>query len=233
MTRGAYTAVVPAYAAAPFIAETVASILAQSVPPARVIIVDDGSPDDTADVIAALDGPITYVRQENTGPGGATTRGISIVETEFFATLDHDDLWLPGKAEAQLARLSADDEPAAVFGRVVEFKGDSSQARHATAYDAWTRTTLMMRTGIAKAAGPIVDQPSKLGEMIDWLAMLRESGHTLVMMEEVLALRRLHEGTLTARDRGYLSRSYLSIARKALLRRRGARPAGNDPSTTA
>jgi glycosyltransferase involved in cell wall biosynthesis len=222
VTTASYTAVIPAYAAAPFIAESVASILSQTVPPVRIIIVDDGSPDDTASVVAALDGPVTYVRQENTGPGGATTRGISMVETEYFATLDQDDLWQPRKAELQLARLAADDGIAAIFGRVVEFSGDRSNLRYESAHDGWTRATLMMRTRIARESGPIVDQPSKLGEMIDWLARIREGGHRLVMMEDVLALRRLHQGSLTARDRGYLSHAYLSTARRALLRRRGA-----------
>jgi glycosyltransferase involved in cell wall biosynthesis len=226
MTAGSYTAVIPAYSAAPYFAETVASILAQSVPPEWIIVVDDGSPDETARVVAELKGPIVYVRQDNTGPGGATTRGIAMVETEYVATIDQDDLWLPDKARLQLARLAADREAAAVFGRVVEFRGDPSSAKDASAYDGWTRTTLMMRTRIAQAALPVVDQPGKLGEMIDWLAMLREAGHRLVMMEEVLALRRLHEGSLTARDRGELSHAYLPIARKALLRHRGRSPKG-------
>jgi len=215
-----YTVVIPAYGAAPFIAETVGSILAQTVPPERIIVVDDGSPDDTARVVASLDGPITYVRQENTGPGGATTRGIAMVETAYVATLDQDDLWLPNKAERQLARLAADPDIAAIFGRVVEFRGDRSKARYESVHDGWTRATLMMPARVAKASGPIVDQPYKLGEMIDWLARLRHSGHRLVMMAEVLALRRLHEGSLTAKDRGYLSRAYLPVARKALLRHR-------------
>jgi glycosyltransferase involved in cell wall biosynthesis len=215
-----YAVVIPAYNAAPFIAETVASVLSQTVPPDRIIIVDDGSVDDTARVVSDLAGPITLVRQDNMGPGSATTRGIGMAETAVVATLDQDDIWLPRKAELQLARLAADPGASAVFGRVVEFRDDASRPLHETAHDGWTRATMMVRASVAREAGPIVDQPNKLGEMIDWLARLRERGHRLVMLDEVLALRRLHEGSLTARDRGYLSRSYLSVARRALLRRR-------------
>jgi glycosyltransferase involved in cell wall biosynthesis len=215
-----YTVVIPAFNAAPCIAETVASVVAQTIPPARIIVVDDGSVDDTANVVANLAGPITYVRQDNTGPGRATTRGFSMAETGYVATVDQDDLWLPRKAELQLALLESNPEVAAAFGRVVEFRQDPSRPLGDTVHDGWTRATLMMRTPIAREAGPIVDQPNKLGEMVDWLARLREDGHRLVMMDEVLTLRRLHEGSLTARDRGFLSHSYLKVARQALLRHR-------------
>lgn len=224
MTSAAYSVVIPAYNAAPFVAETVASILAQTLLPQRIVIVDDGSSDDTARVVAELAGPITYVRQENEGPGSATTRGFALVDTEFVATVDQDDLWLPRKAELQLARLEADPDAAAVFARVVEFRESPSQVRHGTEHDGWTRATLMLRTAIAKAAGPIVDTTPRLGEMIDWLARLRENGHRLVMLDEVLVLRRLHPGSLTARSRQDLSRGYIAAARRSLLRR--PRPGG-------
>lgn len=215
----AYTVVIPAYNAATYIGEALDSVLAQTTPPERIIVVDDGSPDDTAGAVAAHSGPITYVRQDNSGPGGATTRGLMMVETEFFATLDHDDLWLPPKAALQLARL-ADIEVAGVFGRMAEFTGNPAAANYAAAYDGWTRATMMMRTAIAQSAGAMFDHPSKLGDLIDWLAMIRENGHRLVMMEEVLALRRLHPGSLTAQNRGDLSRSYIFLAQRALARRR-------------
>jgi glycosyltransferase involved in cell wall biosynthesis len=215
-----YTVVIPAYNAAPYIRETLDSVLAQTIAPERIIVVDDGSPDDTAGAVAAHAGPITYIRQDNTGPGGATTRGMMMVETEFFATVDHDDLWMPQKSAMQLAKLADDKGAAGVFARVAEFTGNPAAAKYDAAYDGWTRATMMMRTAIAQAAGAMFDHPSKLGDLIDWLATIRENGHRLVMMEEILALRRLHPGSLTAQDRGDLSRSYVFLAQRALARRR-------------
>lgn len=215
-----YTVVIPAYNAAPLIAETLGSLMAQTCPPERIIVVDDGSPDDTAAVVASCRGPITYVRQDHTGPGAATTRGMMMVETDILATVDHDDLWLPRKAELQLARLAHDAGLAGVFGRMAEFTGDPSGARYELAYDGWTRATLMMRTSIAQANGPMVDHPGALGEVVEWLAILRENGQRLAMLEEILTLRRLHPGSLSARSRGELSRAYLLTARRVLERRR-------------
>ena len=143
MIEGAYSVVIPAYRAVGLIGETIASILSQSVPPHQIIVVDDGSPDDTAGAVRTIAGPIVYVRQENTGPGGATTRGFSMVETEFVATLDQDDLWLPHKAERQLARLRAAPELAGVFGRVTQFSGSPASANLNHSHEGWTRATMV------------------------------------------------------------------------------------------
>jgi glycosyltransferase involved in cell wall biosynthesis len=220
VNRGPYSVVIPAYAAADFIRETISSILAQSVPPDRIIVVDDGSPDDTVGAVRAIAGPIVYVRKENSGPGGATTLGISMVETEFVATLDQDDLWLPHKAQRQLARLRSAPDVAGVFGRVVQFSHDPARADLGHSHEGWTRATMFMRTTVAKAAGPMVDHPGKLGEVIDWLARMREAGHRFEMMPDVLALRRIHVGSLSLRSRQELAQGYLHVARDALRRRR-------------
>jgi glycosyltransferase involved in cell wall biosynthesis len=66
-------------------------------------VVDDGSTDGTAGLVAGLAGPITVIRQENRGPGAATTAGLRRVATPFVATLDSDDLWLPEKTARQAA----------------------------------------------------------------------------------------------------------------------------------
>lgn len=215
-----YDVVIPAYMSAPFIGATIESILRQTVPPKRIIVVDDGSPDDMSEVVARISGPILYLRQDNTGPGGATSAGIGLAESDYVATLDADDLWLPTKAELQLSRLDDEPELSAVFGHIAEFRGKPTNALLETAYEGWTRATMMMRTDVARGALPIFDPPEKLGDLIDWLAILREAGHRMIMMHDVLALRRLHAGSLTARARSELSKSYIAVARRSLLRRR-------------
>jgi len=62
VTNEAYTVVIPAYNAATTIAAAVHSVLIQSVPPAAVIVVDDGSTDDTGTIAAGLDGPVRVIR---------------------------------------------------------------------------------------------------------------------------------------------------------------------------
>src|SRR5690606_27173954 len=87
------------------------------------------------------------------------------------------------------------------------------------AREGWSRSTMLIRQDIALANGPIIDPPERLGEMVDWFARLREAGHRMTMMPEVLSLRRIRPGSLTNRNAD-LSRGYLQAARAALLRRR-------------
>lgn len=215
-----YSVVIPAFNAALTIEEAIRSVLRQSAPPRAVIVVDDGSSDETAATVDRMAGPIRLLRQANAGPGAATTAGFAAVTTEFLATLDADDLWLPGKAERQLHSLMQDTRHAAVFGYLAEFGGDPETADRSRAYPGWSRTTLFMRTSTALANGPIVDPPGRAGEMIDWLARLREAGNELLMLEDVVALRRIRAGSLTHGRPATLGPSYLNVVRAAILRRR-------------
>jgi glycosyltransferase involved in cell wall biosynthesis len=79
----------------------VASALAQTAGPAEVVVVDDGSTDDTRDRLAPFAGRIKYVRQQNQGVSAARNRGVEEARGEFVAFLDADDVWHPQKWELQ------------------------------------------------------------------------------------------------------------------------------------
>ena len=95
--------VIPAYNAARFLPKTLAGIRAQTYPAHEIIIVDDGSRDNTREVVAGLGQGITYVHQENTGVSAARNRGIAMATGDIVAFLDADDDWLPEKLERQIA----------------------------------------------------------------------------------------------------------------------------------
>ena len=101
------SAVIPAYNSAAFISDAIQSALAQTVELAEIIVIDDGSSDDTAAVAARF--PKTRViRQQNAGQGAARNAGIRVAVGEWIALLDADDVWLPRKTEAQLECIQAD-----------------------------------------------------------------------------------------------------------------------------
>jgi hypothetical protein len=84
----------------------------------------------------------------------------------------------------------------------------------------WSRTTMMIRREVVGSVGPIIDPQGGRGEMIDWLARVREAGFVLTMLDKVLALRRVRPGSLSygrdpARDRGYLEVARLAMQRRA------------------
>jgi glycosyltransferase involved in cell wall biosynthesis len=106
MKRPSVSVIVPAYNRASWLPDTVRSILQQTHPPAEVIIVDDGSTDDTEAVCARFPAPVRYVRQDNAGAATARNRGMLEATGEWFAFLDSDDLWAPNKLAVQLAAVA-------------------------------------------------------------------------------------------------------------------------------
>ncbi|TPN36182.1 glycosyltransferase family 2 protein [Mesorhizobium sp. B2-3-3] len=178
-------------------------------------------PGNLAGVIDALGMPVRLLRQENAGPGSATTRGMAALTTPFAATLDADDLWLPSKIERQLAYLESSPATSGVFCHLRNFRNDLPDAPEAAAVPGWSRSTMLIRREVAETVGPVIDPPGGRGEMIDWIARAREAGFALDMMDEVLALRRIRPGSLSygrdaARDRGYLEVARLAMLRRAL-----------------
>ena len=104
--------VIPAYNAAAFIAATIASARAQTLAPLEIIVVDDGSKDDTA-LVAAQCGA-TVLRQANAGVCAARNAGMLAARGEWIALLDHDDTWLPTKLERQAAAVALQPDVACV-----------------------------------------------------------------------------------------------------------------------
>jgi hypothetical protein len=104
--------VIPTFNRARTVVRAVESVLAQTVPVLEVIVVDDGSEDDTGGICSAMPAPVRYVRQRNAGPAAARNRGMREARGEYVAFLDSDDVWHPQKLEAQLASLAACPEAA-------------------------------------------------------------------------------------------------------------------------
>lgn len=90
--------VIPTFNRAAFIRTCVESVLSIGLPDAEVIVVDDGSTDETAAVLAQFESRIRYVRQANTGPSGARNKGAAVSSGRYLAFLDSDDRWLSGPA---------------------------------------------------------------------------------------------------------------------------------------
>lgn len=99
------SAVIPAYNAGKHIERALLSVREQTYPVAEVIVVDDGSTDDTSAVVAQFGGNVVYVRQQNAGPAAARNRGIELASSPWLAFLDADDFWVPEKIATQVALI--------------------------------------------------------------------------------------------------------------------------------
>ena len=94
-TRTRVSVVIPCYNAAPFLAETLTSVVAQTYPPHEVIVIDDGSTDESASIAASFAPLVRVIRQANRGESVVRNRGIAMAQGEWVALLDADD---PGRS---------------------------------------------------------------------------------------------------------------------------------------
>ena len=174
--------IIPVYNRADMLREAVASVLAQSWRPIEIIIVDDGSSDDTvhaAEDLQTLHPEISHViRQKNAGPGVARQTGLAVAQGEFIQFLDSDDLLLPNKFELQVDGLRADSEAEISYGKTYTEENGvrlSGPAQHTgenyrTLFPAllqeplWPTLTPLYRHRFLKQIGP---WPSKK-QLEDW-----------------------------------------------------------------
>jgi glycosyltransferase involved in cell wall biosynthesis len=222
-----YTAVIPAFNAERTIEASLASVLNQRLLPELIVVVDDGSSDRTAATVSAFSAsgiapPIRLLQQVNQGPGRATSEGIRAAKTDVVATLDADDLWLPHKMSRQMAILDSQPEVALVGSWSRQFRHDQPDDGTGECRPGLLRSTISFRRSVFDAVGEIIDAPSRMGELVDWLARLREQGHPIVELEEVLTLRRITPGSLSHQHPVAQARGFLAVAHRALLRRRQA-----------
>jgi hypothetical protein len=103
------SAIIPAYNAARTVGRAVESCLSQTRPPIEVLVVDDGSTDGTAEIVASFGGSVRLERKLNGGPGSARNYASRLARGEWLGFLDADDRWLPRKLEKQLTLATSDD----------------------------------------------------------------------------------------------------------------------------
>src|SRR5262245_40114640 len=97
--------VIPTYNSGRFIADAIDSVLANGRSETELLVVDDWSTDDTAEIVARYGSAVTLIRQANAGAAVARNAGMRLARGRYIAFLDADDVWLPGKIEAQVAHL--------------------------------------------------------------------------------------------------------------------------------
>jgi glycosyltransferase involved in cell wall biosynthesis len=99
------TTLIPTYNCERYVCEAVESALAQTYPVHEIIVIDDGSTDDTRTALHPYAGTIKYIYQDNAGPPAARNTGIAHAAGDVIALLDSDDVWLPEKLELQIEYL--------------------------------------------------------------------------------------------------------------------------------
>lgn len=120
--------VIPAYNSGSMLRDTLAGIRSQTIDDFEIIVVDDGSMDDTAEVATSTDPCIRFYRQTNQGPAAARNRGVSLSRGEFIAFCDHDDIWSDRHLEKLLAVFSENPTTGMAFDNAIHIGVAESDA---------------------------------------------------------------------------------------------------------
>ncbi len=217
--------IVPAYDAARFLPDAVASVRTQRYQPVEILVIDDGSHDACERVVAELGAPVRYIRQEHAGPAAARNRGLELSRGEFIGFLDADDEWPEHKLSVQLARLLAEPELDLVLGRVryvamedAEIPDYRFEGPDHVLSNVHLGGGLYRRRAFERAGN--FDSSLQFCEDVDWFLRARELRLRMRILRPVTLIYRLHDHNMTRKKER--SNQFLPVALKRSIERRRA-----------
>ncbi len=225
--------IIPTYNSAQFIPNSVSSVASQTYPNIEILIIDDGSTDDTEIVVQALPGSIRYIKQINSGPSSARNRGIAQSKGKYIAFLDVDDEWEPSKIENQVALFENDKSLSIVAASYVRCDADLSPVeticleipsknkgvvpfRMLLEKNQLLTSSIMLRKQTLDVCG-FFDEKIRFGEDWDlWVRAAQLGG--IGYLQTPLAKYRAHGGGLTGKLDDKNMQDWLEVIRKNKLR---------------
>lgn len=222
ITGSLVSCVIPVYNGARFLNESLDSVLAQTHRPLEIIVVDDGSTDETAAVLEQYSDRVVCTRQAHAGAPAARNRGIEMSSGQFVAFLDADDLWDESKLSRQLERFDA--LPALGFCTTLMqnfwMEEVQDEARHLkdTALaepQPGAVSTLVVRRNVFSQVGPL-NSDLRHRDVQEWMMRAKNAGVTAEVLPDVLVYRRLHSANNSRRRR---AEEFFTIVKASLDRR--------------
>lgn len=220
--------VIPVYEGERFLAETLDSVAAQTHTPVETIVVDDGSPDASAQLATGRPG-VRVLRRPHQGVAAARNAGVAAARGELIAFLDQDDLWQPSKLALQVALLSACPELDIVLAHV------EMMLHEGTPRPSWMTWETDVQPGYLPSAWLVrrkafervgsFDTRYRVACDADWLARAKDCGLQSEMLAEALVRWRIH-GSNGSYDQATMRGETFKMLRANAERRRESTDAG-------
>jgi glycosyltransferase involved in cell wall biosynthesis len=210
--------VIAVYNGAKSLTAALNSVMRQTCAPGEVIVVDDGSTDESPDIAASFGPPITVLRCAHRGGASALNAGVAEARGELLAFIDSDDLWGSGKLAQQSAVLVSDLSIDAVFGRVVQFSDIDCRIaepdeikQKSNCFVGINKTSMLIRRAAFDRVGPF--NAAVVADFPEWYARALCSRIRIECLESVVAFRRIHRSNMTRLQREAIECDYLRFVR--------------------
>ena len=225
--------IIPAYNCSHYIEETIKSILSQNNPPdIEVIVINDGSTDNTGDIARDFGNPVRVIDQPNSGVCVSRNRGLKEAKGSFVAFVDHDDFWMPNKLANQMVAFEDNPDVGVVFADFVRWHSDVNDGKHPSPtnfmaeaeaqgidddltgwiyhqmlLDSWVLTsTALARSDIVLSSGGF-DESLPYSEDWDfWLRISRQCKFLKLNEKTTLYRQHPHQGSRVVRPIDYRTR---------------------------
>ncbi|MFC2106016.1 glycosyltransferase family 2 protein [Candidatus Bipolaricaulota bacterium] len=229
--------ILPVFNGERYLAEAIESALAQTACPQEIIVVDDGSTDDSARIAqeyVGCESNVRYFRQPNRGIGAARNLGIAQARGGYLAFLDADDTWFAEKLSLQRSAFDQNPGVDLVFGHVTQFVSpelSEEQRREircpSDPMPGYLATTLLVPQEVFHRVGPF-ETSLRMGEFLHWYLRAKELHLETIMLPDVVMRRRIHTQNQGRRERNART-DYVHVLKAALDRRRGLTDERREP----
>jgi glycosyltransferase involved in cell wall biosynthesis len=223
MHRPLVSVIIPVYNGQQYLAAAIDSVLEQDYRPLEIIVVDDGSTDESARIAQSYS-EVLYLYQANGGAAAARNTGIAAAHGEIIAFLDHDDLWTPNKLQVHVTYLLEHPEVAFTVSTQSIYIEDGFER------PAWLRaedvgypqpllSALVLHKETLERVGQF-DTTFKVAEDTEWLMRATDAGYPMTVLPETVVLRRIHATNLTSKYQAEQKRTMLRALQKSAERKR-------------
>lgn len=207
-----------------YIAEALESVSQSTLQPLEILVVDGDSTDRTVEI--ARDFPLVRtVSQTSSGIANAYNQGIDEAKADLVAFLSHDDLWLPGKLDLQIAHMTENPELLFTVTMVEHFLDEGAEVPPQFRAELLNRAhpglimeTLVARKKVFEVVG-LFDPSFPVGEDTDWYARAVDAGVPMAILPQVLVRRRVH-GTNSSLNEEGINELLLRAVRGSISRKK-------------
>ena len=215
---------IPFYNTEKYLAEAIQSVFNQTVEPEEIILLDDGSTDESAKVAERFVPRITLFHQENAGISAARNALLKKANAEYIAFLDADDLWPPDHLKKLLEPFKSNNDLGIASGHVEQFLNDNSEElskripEGQEVMPGYVAGASLIKKEVFDEVG-LFDENLALAEFIDWFSRAKDAGYAFKLIEDIVLKRRIHSSNIGIQKRDKLH-DYTKVLMASIKRKR-------------